>query len=167
VRGGYVNPIIKEEFRGLMRSSEGRDAPTADFLQGVARYNALASGTGGKALADGYFGDYAPRIEKFNRMTGGDINNPNVADAFTAAMDRSGAYTPQPLSAKDRAKLAAEVASLKNSSWPRWLSGKTNLRADTIDALATVAEKHVEDWRGVGGVPDAEAVQARHRHGSD
>lgn len=160
VDGGYTNPILKQEFMGFMRRSEGRESPSMDFLRGVARYNELASGTGGKALADSYFGDYAPRIERFNRMTGGDPNSPNVADAFTAAMDRSGAYTPQPMSAKDRTKLAAEVASMENSNWPRWLGGKVNLRgADTVDALATVAQKYVEDWRGVGGVPDAEAVK--------
>jgi hypothetical protein len=159
VKRGYVNPILKEEYRGLLRSSEGRDAPTDDFFMAADRYKTLASGAGGTALADAMFGDYAPRLAKFLRMTGGNYMNPNVADAFMASMDRSGDAKPQPLNAKARTSLAKDIAKSVDPFMPAWLGGGVHLREDTADALATMAENNIEDWRAVGGVSDAEAVK--------
>jgi hypothetical protein len=157
IRGGYVNPIIKQQMQSLLRSSEGRDAPTADFFAAAEKYQRLAGGSGSTALADAYFGDYAPKLERFIRMTGGDAKNPNVAQAFAAAMDNSETQKPDPLPTKEAAKLAKEVSSKLDPMLPKWLGG-LHLRDETADMVAQLAEKHIADWRAVPGLTDSEAV---------
>lgn len=156
---GYTNPILKDQFISLMRTSEGQSAPADDFFKGVDQYKSLAAGTGGVALADAYFGEYAPRIARFIRMTGGDNRNPNVADAFMASMSHAPDAKPQPIDSKTRKTLAREAAKTVDPTMPSWLGGGVHLRDDTADTLATLAEQNIEDWRAVGGVSDAEAVK--------
>lgn len=157
-KGAYVNPQVRDSFQELLRGSEGRDAPTGDFFQGVALYESLKGGTGAGALADAYFGDYAPKIERFIRMGGTIPDNPNVIQAFDAAMDRSGTMKRDPLPAKEAAKLAKQIDKTSGTFLPEWMGGDVAKRPEALEVLASIAEQGVADWRAVPGITDSEAV---------
>jgi hypothetical protein len=158
VKSGYTNPILKDRLQSPLRNSEGLDSPTADWFKAVDGYRAMSAGGGSVALAQSYYGDYAPKIERFIRMTEGSPNGEQDALAFKAAMDRSGIYKREALGAKESVALATKVAGETNSMLPRWIGGKVNMRPDAIAMLTSIAGPITEDYRGIPGLTDEQAV---------
>lgn len=155
---GYTNSILEDRLQAPLRNSEGLDAPTADWFKAVASYKAMAAGAGSVGLAQAYYGDYAPKIERFIRMTEGSPNGEQDGLAFKASMDRSGLQKRQPLGTKESAAMAAKVTSEVNSIVPRWLTGRVNMRPDAINVLTGIASQITEDYRGIPGLSDEQAV---------
>lgn len=158
IRGGYVNPIMKEKLQAALRGADNLVSPDNGFFGAVDNYAQLSAGPGGKALAQAYYGEWAPRLERFIRMTEGNPHSPNVNQAFSSAMDRSGTFKKDDLSDKESAALLKEVTKRTGSAIPRWLGGEGRFRDETLEVLAAEAKPSIADWRGVPGMTDEEAV---------
>jgi hypothetical protein len=154
----YVNGLVANDLQLPLVMAEGKSAPTSGFLKSIDVYQRMQQTN--PAMADAYFGKYAPTIERYIRMTAGDPSGGNMAEAFSAAMDRTKANRPEALPHKEVASLVDKVHATEGWSWPGWLGGSTvKMRQETVERIAGYAKENIEDWRGVPGITDERAVK--------
>jgi hypothetical protein len=158
IKHGYVNDLAANKFTQDLRMAESSGAPTDGWFRAITVYNQMKGSDGGAAYAAAYFGDYAPRMERASRMLGNNVlENPNAAMIFQASMDRTGQFQPNPLDAKEKAKLVKEVVDKTSGFLPKWLGGY-GARPDAIQTVADIATQNLDDWRRAG-LSDTEAME--------
>jgi hypothetical protein len=147
-KDSYVNEPIKNQNMQPLKMAGSSEVPPEGWFGSVQKFNDLKGTAGGLAFAADYFGDYAKKMERASRLLGDRVfDHPDSARIYQAVSGGTMSNMPEPLSDKERKEVITKVTDL-NSNWIiREFKGKTKFRQDTLDAIAEVAIKDIEDWR--------------------
>lgn len=159
---GYVSKDIKDTFERRTQVVIGAQMP-ADFLKLHDEYAALKAQH--PALADAYFGKYAPRMAVFDSLLQpGVVGSRNEAQAFVAAFGSQEPPRFKPLSTakgNNERKAVSNLLAEQHDApdWKFWKQQRVPLRPDQLDAATNDLDNIVAKYRSLPGVSLDQATQ--------
>lgn len=153
VNGKYVNPNLSARATAPFRAFniDSKEGPSNSVLESIDTYNKIKALPGGEATADAYYGEFAPKIELFTRMTAGG-DKTQVGLAYKAAFGDEKMFPHARLDDKGREAILKKITS-DNSYWrPESVGGDPDIRPEAAQALMAKAEEVAKGWMRVPGM---------------